>query len=263
MLSFVKTADGSYSANFKDGEWMHNSQGAFSETVYIYLPVIKETFRSLSKDQASTQICLGSIGLGLGYIELLACGELFANYRSEYTSFQIVSYESDWYLRNSFDFFLKNSSAIIEREINKKVEEITIDFVYFSIVFHVCNYFKISLQEFSVFLQTAISRKIVQLNAAFSGKHDTQTEGENAVFRGICFDAFSAHTSPELWDENLLENLMAHADPICFFGTYASKCSLKRILKSHGFTLHKKSGFQGKRESTFAVRSTQIESFES
>ncbi|MBK7845346.1 MAG: hypothetical protein IPJ71_17000 [Bdellovibrionales bacterium] len=63
------TQDGSPTLRLRDssglGESMHNLKGAFSETLYIYLPTLQRAF-----EWQEPETRLLSVGLGLGYNEL-------------------------------------------------------------------------------------------------------------------------------------------------------------------------------------------------
>ncbi|WP_157776241.1 MnmC family methyltransferase [Gloeomargarita lithophora] len=79
-----------------------------------------------------------------------------------------------------------------------------------------------------------------------------QVQGQ---IQGILFDAYSSKTSQALWQEAYLTNLINYySSSNCLFTTYASTSSLKRALKSCGFTLENRAGFEGKKESTWATK---------
>jgi hypothetical protein len=69
----VETADGSLTACFGEGETMHSLRGAFNETVYIYGTALD---RARSAATRSSQLSFSprtlSLGLGLGYVEILS-----------------------------------------------------------------------------------------------------------------------------------------------------------------------------------------------
>ena len=71
----------------------------------------------------------------------------------------------------------------------------------------------------------------------------------------VFYDAFSnkMHTGP--WEESSFAlELSPCLAPQCLVTTYAVTGNLKRGLKALGFRLLPRQGFQGKRESTLAIR---------
>lgn len=72
------------------------------------------------------------------------------------------------------------------------------------------------------------------------------------LFDVIYFDAFAPGTQPELWETPLLEKMFQALSPGGVLTTYCAKGSVKRNLKSIGFSLESLEGPPGKREMTRA-----------
>ncbi len=195
-------------------ESMHHSGGAATETNYIYGEAILKALNH----QKNLQFLV--VGLGLGYIEILIS--------SLADVVKIESYEVDDELRLNFAEWIKGSDQ-------------------FEIYNEVCKSLKLDTLKIRKKLQ-AVNE--ININSELS-IHSTFKEKSNV----ICFDAFSQKTSGSLWTEDFLNYFIisACADD-CLFTTYACTSLLKRVLIKNGFTLIKREGYAGKRESTLAVR---------
>jgi tRNA U34 5-methylaminomethyl-2-thiouridine-forming methyltransferase MnmC len=71
----------------------------------------------------------------------------------------------------------------------------------------------------------------------------------------VYFDAFGPDVQPELWKVEIFRKLFNGMKPGAILVTYSVKGSVKRALKSAGFTLEKLPGPPGKREITRATKS--------
>jgi tRNA U34 5-methylaminomethyl-2-thiouridine-forming methyltransferase MnmC len=74
------------------------------------------------------------------------------------------------------------------------------------------------------------------------------------LFDVIYFDAFAPGAQPELWELPLLEKMYTALAPGGVLTTYCAKGSVKRNLKSLGFSLEALEGPPGKREMTRAIK---------
>ncbi|WP_397600126.1 MnmC family methyltransferase [Silvanigrella sp.] len=240
FADFIRTLDNSISIqigkNEDQYELMHSESGAFSETIYIYLPVLESILKNNLKP-----IFL-SIGLGAGYIEIMIVAFLMKNLylRDNINDFCIESFESE----NRLIYFFK--SYFLEKEIPTPFKN-----CYDHILELNANYFKLDKNA----LKLEIKNLIIANKINFNQKFLMTTNLKTPVF-GIFFDAFSSHSSPELWETELIENIFSikNAENKCIFATYASKNLLKKQLKSNQFHIHKKKGFSGKRECIYAER---------
>lgn len=228
------TGDGSPTlrTQFSDerSETMHSQAGALTETEYIYGSAMEE----LRKKSWPANLLV--VGLGVGYIEMLA-SDIF----SENHELRILSFESEDSLRNGFLGWLQGHPTE-HYETHQKACELlaekrgsTTD----SIKKRLCELYE---------------KKQFLLEGAFDGSFNT-----NQKYSCILYDAFSGHSQPELWQEDFLDQILKrYAHPECIFSTYAAKSSLTRSLKKNGFEVIPRPGFAGKRESTFAVREFSI-----
>jgi hypothetical protein len=218
-------------------ESMHNRSGAAGETHYIYGPVAQWAFENSSKP------AFLNVGLGLGYIELLIA--LLADDRPYF----IVSLEIEESLKKEFqDYLIRFSSGETEEQ---------------------CIY-SLVLQSLELLTQKKFTpaKAKTLLESIFFGSdfiewlEDSKTYNveqkyseEEIKFNGVFFDPFSEKTSPQIWQDDIVNKFLStKCDNNCSFSTYAAKGKLNRALKSLGFSLIKKPGYAGKRESTFATR---------
>jgi len=249
----ITTEDGSPSlrlptpvrAEFNDGESMHHSGGALTETLYIYGPVFDWTYQKLHIEQKALLSRHLVVGLGLGYIEMMiAFKALMRGLTPE--EIHILSYESETPLVNLFSSFIRGE------ELSEEIEK-----TYLSILQglrlqlqaegnSMRSSLSISDMEVKVFLQ-----KVLKLTGALSPQ-SLPTINYEAIY----FDAFSKKTSPELWSEEFLQDFfkkVGQGAAACL-GTYACNGNLKRALKKSDFQLQEKTGFQSKRNASFAIR---------
>lgn len=215
----VWTADGSPSLSWNKQELMHHRGGALSETQKIYAEVIADVL-----DRGGRSFL--SLGLGLGYAELFILKEC---QRRQVRDVQILTYEADDFLKNQLLRFLHGE----RNEIHQRIIEMM----------------DLKAQDLAVLLDLYQSGNW-QILGALNRSSFVDFKAE-----AILYDAFSAKTSPELWQEIFLTDFIKNfASQDCFFSTYACTGSLKRSLKAENFIVTVREGFHGKRNSTLAVR---------
>jgi hypothetical protein len=196
-------------------ESMHHTASAAGETEYVY----GEALRRAQNTQIQSLNFL-IVGLGLGYIEMLILSQM--------ENCKINSYESDPELRLHFWEWISNPNS------------------EFEIYNEVCKHLKIN----SGSVRSQFRKNDLILNEKLS-LQSKFTELANV----ICFDAFSKKSSESLWTEEFLNYFLTHAcAQDCIFVTYSCTSLLKRVLTAHGFQLLPRLGFEGKRDSTLAVR---------
>ena len=197
-------------------ESMHNTFSASGETEFIYGKSIRQALT------AQTNLNFLIVGLGLGYIEILIL--------SLVKNCQIHSFESDSELRKNFSNWILNSDQ------------------EFEIYNQVCR----SLNLKPEFIREQINQNQFYINPDLNVQ--TVFKSKSHI---ICFDVFSRKTSESLWTEQFLNYFISKAcSDDCIFISYSCTSLLNRVLINHGFKLIQKSGYNGKRESTLAVRGT-------
>ncbi len=244
-FQFVKTEDGSLSARigapetpFEDcSEAMHSLRGAFSETVYIY----GSALRLAAEKQFDERVL--SMGLGLGYVELLAAAiAMKANRKVSGESFEIVPELRDYFIE-----WLRGAKDPAARV---KVPE---DFM--QAYEGICDRTASEIGVNSADLREALATAVSNGSWLIRNELDAQTTFKEP-FGCICFDAFSSKSTPDLWTEEFLKSFLDKtAAPQAVLSTYACTGALKRALKTSGFEVTIREGFSSKRDSTFAVRS--------
>lgn len=248
----LRTADGSYSLRYSNPahpltEPMHSSKGAWSETLTIYEPALR---MAIAETRAGLPLRIASIGLGLGYNEILSVG-LWLQAGLSLHDLQLLSFESSHDLIEAFCAFfagLKASEAAGVKQLFP---------VYDDICGRVSQHCAIDESVLKRSLESLINCHDLcfygELNTAQLDGLDVGTSGSQCVL----FDAFSPDSSPDLWAEDFLDLLIARlAGPSCVWVSYASRTVLKRALQRAHFRLEKRPGFAGKRESTLAIRRT-------
>lgn len=235
------TADGSPTLRLENGgESMHHSGGAASETCYIYQSVIEQAYQILP----DSSTCV--VGLGLGYIEICWALSVLAKPGA---GGSLTSFEINETLKNDFVHWVEDHSSF-DREKKKLYED-----VYRSIQ-------KVLMRP----IEDHLIRQRLRENFE---KHKIQADLRRSL-RGekkwniICYDAFSSKTNTDLWTDSFLQNFLTSGCAWdCVFTTYACTGALKKALSFNGFHVIKRPGFQGKRDSTLALRGIFTQGFQS
>lgn len=237
-FQFVPTEDGSLTARIgapglpqeECSEAMHSLRGAFSETMYIYGTALQK-----AADEKAPERVL-SMGLGLGYVELLAAAiALKAGRKVCGESFEIVPE-----LRHYFEAWLAKTD-LLPRDFAT---------TYDAILTRTADTIRVDAHALRQALADAVA------SGAWLIRNElTPTTAFSEPFGCICFDAFSSKTTPDLWTEDFLRAfLQKAAAPRCVLSTYACTGALKRALRAEGFDVKIREGFSSKRDSTFASR---------
>lgn len=243
LYQFIRTDDGSPSlrmaAAHQRPEAMHHSGGALSESLYIY----GEAFEDWAKLTASLidNFRLASVGLGLGYNEWIALA--LAIKASRENQIEIDSFEDDKLLNETFLDFINDQntrSTALESQLTQTFNDVLLQVAA-------------ATQVAPTILKQLGQKLIATGRWAVRGRLDFETQIASP-YSVIFYDAFSGKATPELWSEEFLVHFMKFTRPICVFSTYAATAALKRALKHHGFQITNARGFNGKRESTRALR---------
>jgi hypothetical protein len=243
MFKFVETSDGSPSLRLgqEDGESesMHSLRGAFSETVYIYGTAIETCFQ----ENFTPRIL--SVGLGLGYVEILAAA-LALKHGVREESLSGESFELVPELREYFRTWLFGAPS--EQEGPPVPQEFSA--AYEMVLSRTAEHAGVSAEAIRECLKKALAEGRWQIREALAAE-----TGFTRRFGCICFDAFSSKSTPDLWSEDFLLGFLdkAPADQ-CVLSTYACTGALKRSLRARGFEVSIREGFSSKRDSTFALK---------
>ncbi len=220
---------------------MHHRAGAFAETCYIYGPAVAGAFQQQAKP------CVFSLGLGLGYNEILTA--VCAARTGKAHDFLLQSFEIDDNLIEFFFEFLGFSGSIGGK--NSQTTELG------QVYLDICQRFEISVSEVSEILGTAREQGRWMVESEFYSAD--QIRSSPHVF---LWDAFSQKSSPSLWQEEFLKQSLGKSAPEgAWFATYACNAALKNALKQSDWTLKIRPGYQGKRECTWGF-SGSFNSFE-
>ena len=101
-------------------------------------------------------------------------------------------------------------------------------------------------QILSNFSLTKIERNLLQFNfSEITDKADI-----------IYFDAFAPDKQPEMWNQQIFDNLFTIADDHAILVTYCAKGQVRRSLQQAGFTTERLPGPPGKREMLRATKNS-------
>ncbi len=213
-----RTEDGSWTLRWVTHprtETMHNPRGAKSETLFIYGQGLQHFLKNISQPLSAW-----SVGLGLGYIEMLLAA--LAPEISALSSFENVEF-----LRTSFSSWAEDANS------HEVYDDIAGDFPG-------CR---------------ATLAKLRRQNRWQLWGDLRQDFLKAKPANLILFDAFSAKSSPELWTEDFLVQMLTEGtQQACVFVSYAATGNLNRALRKSGFEQEDFPGWGGKRESTLALR---------
>lgn len=225
---------------------MHSSKGAWSETLFVYSPALLESLHFVTSADVWN---VTSIGLGLGYNELL-CAALALNNKRPVDNIKIHSYESEAALKRAFRLYFSQTADASTSDLPEEMVR-----AYQHTLGLVCETHSLPENAVRSYVRALLESGALELHSAVSWERLQTQQPAREPSQCLLFDAFSPESSPELWTESTLHALIgAYCGPSCVFASYASRTSLKRALKAHGFTLLKSSGYAGKRERTFAKR---------
>lgn len=259
-LALVVTADGSLTLSdagpfaSRSGEHMHHSGGALSESQYVYLPALqwlRPGADPSSVPPASTLIAAENlkttvvvVGLGLGYLELITAAWWLKHGDGSVSNLSLITYERNNALVTAFLGWVHGEPSQLHQQVARQVA------AEWEIDMHALRSLLLSLHNCKHW--TFYGDFVADVrNGGLAGclKRGTSEAA-------ILFDAYSPSSNPEVWDQQLLGLFLSHFNSTtrCSFATYASRTSLKRILRSSRFTLMKRRGFAAKRECTLALR---------
>lgn len=226
------TGDGSPTLRVNGGgESMHHSGGALAETNLIYGSAVREAFAF----EAVSQPRLLSVGLGLGYVELMAAA---ASLRTA-KRFEMWSLESVAPLVEAITAWVRGELPL--GEIHAGLDEVAR---------LVSELEGVPAAELISCLRRALIEERWRVGGVLS--HVELPPGD---YHGILYDVFAAKTYPDLWtEEHLTRFLSSCAATPCVFSTFACTGNLKRALRATGFDFVKRDGFMGTRNSTLGRR---------
>ena len=209
-------------------EKMHHSNGALSESLYIYHECLREALTR------HWPIRILSLGLGLAYNELITVAAL---HQASVRDWKIWSFEADEFLRAGFREWLNGAENSLAP-------------AYSAVLAGVAKNQQMEPALLRDLTRVALSDGRLELRGSFP--EDGEDVGKCSC---VYYDAFSKKMNPELWlEDTLYSNLNSRLAPACVLATYARTGVLNRALKRLGFRLLEKRGFSGKRESTLAIR---------
>ena len=226
----IATADRSLTLAYRRGdgyaEMMHHLRGALAESVFIYADALERALDMVPR------VRVMSIGLGLGYNELLTIAAL----ERRNTSGHVTSYESSAYLRAQFEAWLAgNHLGPLAPVYDDVAARVDVD-------------------------PAIVTRWWREGRLDLRGAFPAAVPPDQSI-NLVYFDAYSNKMDAGLWNEDALVAALEPAlAPTCVLASYARTGTLNRVLRRLGFEFVVKRGFYMKRSSTLAIRGPQAAS---
>jgi len=206
------TEDGSNTLfNKTIGEHYHSTYGAIQESEHVFIQSGLDLFKDVK-----SQINIFEVGFGTGLNALLTYA---------------------WAEKNKVPIFYQSVELYpVSTEQAKKLnypELLSIDQSIF-MEMHQIGEEKVLLSKYF-----ALQKNLVSLQESRLPK---------SVFDLVFFDAFSPDAQPEMWTEDIFQQIATSMKRGGVLTTYSTKGIVKRALKSAGFEIEKLPGPPGKRE---------------
>ena len=218
----IKTEDGSITYRIDTlKENYHSLYGAVTESQFVYLA---EGFNFWSKNNNDQKCDIFELGYGTGLIAYLTFLEAAKISKS-------VNYNSI----DPFPLSIKEVKSLKYDEFFEHLKSLTTFNEFSGIIWNrpqeVSPYFDITKNK--IYFQDFKSQKL---------------------FHIIYYDAFGAHSQPEIWEPELMKKCYKLLKPGGIWVSYCAKGSVRRGLQDAGFTVYRLPGPPGKREMLRAVK---------
>lgn len=216
-MKIVLTKDGSNTIFSESiGEYYHTPRGAVSESKYVF---IENGIGFFIDKYPKKEIDILEVGFGTGLNALLTW--IFAEenkIKINYHSIEKLPIPIEIHKQLNYkDIDLNKFNALIDSDWNKNLT--------------LSPYFELYREEV-----------------------DIKDFNSNSNYDIIFFDAFAKSKQAEMWDNEIIVNILNLIKSKGLFVSYAAIASLNKLLKDNNFTLHKRKGALGKREMTLAER---------
>lgn len=224
----ITTADGSKTIQIEGwNEQYHSVHGAIQEANHVYIKqgllfFISEFFSHFEPDSKSNKISILEVGFGTGLNAVLT----LLNSETLKRHIDYVGVEA--YPVSSEELKQLNYAEVLQ--INQKMFE------------------SLHQSDWEITQDMTPYFTLTKLKRYFDDIDDTNR------YNIIYYDAFGARVQPELWTETLFRKMYNALRQNGVLVTYACKGSVKRALKSVGFTIERLEGPPGKRHMLRAVK---------
>lgn len=218
----IKTGDGSHTIYLPDwNEHYHSKHGAVQEAVHVF---IKTGLHHYLAKNLSEEVAVLEIGFGTGLNALLSFFEAEHNKVSiNYTG--VEAYPVSAEELSALDY----AGAVSEENTSEVFQKL-----------HAANWEK--REEISDFFSLRKEKKFF-----------SEISAEDA-FDLIYFDAFGPRVQPELWSEQVFQNMFRSLKTKGVLVTYSAKGSVRRAMQDAGFEVERLPGPPGKREMLRATK---------
>lgn len=212
----IKTGDGSRTIFLPEwNEHYHSKHGAVQEALHVF---IKSGFRYYRQENHVESISILEIGFGTGLNALLTFFEAEGSrVRVEYTG--VEAYPVSAGELSALDY----AETVPGEDASKAFQKL-----------HQASWEK--REKISTFFSLQKEKKFF-----------SEISAEKA-FDLIYFDAFGPRVQPDLWSEEVFQNMFRSLRPKGILVTYSAKGSVRRAMQAAGFEVERLPGPPGKRE---------------
>lgn len=218
----IKTGDGSHTIFLPEwNEHYHSKHGALQEAQHVF---IKTGLHHYLEKNASEDIAILEIGFGTGLNALITFFE------AERSGIMVKYTGVEAYPVSAEELAALDYAEVVSEKYSSEVFK----------KLHDAQWEK--REEISPFFNLQKEKKFF-----------SEISEENA-FDLIYFDAFGPRVQPELWSEEVFQNMFRSLRPKGILVTYSAKGSVRRAMQSAGFVVERLPGPPGKREMLRAVK---------
>ena len=219
----VTTADGSKTIQIEEwNEQYHSLHGAIQESYYVFVKQGLHFYsRHVSKPQENISIL--EIGFGTGLNAFITCFETEkSNHKVDYVGVEAYPISSEEVNALNYPQLISEQHSGIFNKMHSTSWEV---------IHQISSHFCLTKRK-------QFFHEITDKNK----------------FNLIYFDAFGARVQPELWTESIFKTMYDALKNEGVLVTYSAKGSVKRAMKSVGFTIERLEGPPGKRHMLRATK---------
>lgn len=217
---FLTTGDGSVTIHLPEwDEQYHSKHGALAEAKHVF---IQAGLHFWVENNPEVQVSILEIGFGTGlnaFLTLLEASVM--KLKIDYTGVEAFPIDTSEIEQLNYPHILNASES---------------------------DFLKLHQINWEVSSMVTSNFNLLKRKQFFSEIKDRDT------YTIIYFDAFGARVQPDLWTEEIFENMFAALKPGGVLVTYSAKGSVRRAMQAVGFTVERLPGPPGKREMLRAVK---------
>lgn len=228
-LPLITTESAVYNETFKDIYF--NAKNGLAETEHVFLKGNDLTHRF---EASKNSFHIGETGFGTG-LNFLATWKLWKEHAPAHKRLIYCSCEAFPIEKKAFEKCLQ---FLCGRWPHLQPEAHLLNQTYQTLPLQQPGFYSLPFEKHRVELLLLLGEASTTWKQ-FTGRID-------AWF----LDGFSPKTNPDLWTEDLFQILAEHSHPETTLSTFSAAGWVRRNLEKAGFTVHKRPGFDNKREMT-------------